>query len=223
MILVIGGMASGKRSFACKLGYGESDVSRDAADTHAVLLEAQELARDAACDVAALAQSIAETKQVVTFTEIGSGIVPIDADERTWRERAGALSRELASRAEAVVRMTCGIPEIIAGAICSLDASVTLQGESARQPHSFFSNRACKYFPCHEGIDERDFNCLFCYCPLYALGPECGGNFTYTKSGRKNCKNCSAPHRGDAGIKLVASHYEQLASLASLGKSAVGE
>ena len=51
---------------------------------------------------------------------------------------------------------------------------------------SFFQNRACPHFPCHEGIAARDFNCLFCYCPLYALGPNCGGNFTYTERGRKN-------------------------------------
>ena len=79
---------------------------------------------------------------------------------------------------------------------------------------SFFTNRACEHFPCHGGIDERDFNCLFCYCPLYALGPDCGGNFTYTKSGRKNCKNCALPHVRENGTKLVSAHYEQLAALA---------
>ena len=74
MILVIGGMASGKRAFAQSLGYGEKDCSRDAADDCAVLVEAQELARDASADVVALARDIARTKRVVTFAEIGSGI-----------------------------------------------------------------------------------------------------------------------------------------------------
>ena len=36
--------------------------------------------------------------------------------------------------------------------------------------YAFFQNRDCEYFPCHRGVDEADFNCLFCYCPLYALG-----------------------------------------------------
>lgn len=80
--------------------------------------------------------------------------------------------------------------------------------------HSFFANRACRYFPCHEGIEESSFNCLFCYCPLYALGPRCGGDFTYTESGRKNCAACNIPHRGEDGAKLVASRYEELAALA---------
>ena len=43
---------------------------------------------------------------------------------------------------------------------------------------SFFANRACRYFPCHEGIPEEEFNCLFCYCPLYLLGERCGGDLT---------------------------------------------
>ena len=47
---------------------------------------------------------------------------------------------------------------------------------------SYFQNTSCKYFPCHTCEGEY-FNCLFCYCPLYALGDECGGNFTYTEQG----------------------------------------
>ena len=82
--------------------------------------------------------------------------------------------------------------------------------------HSFFSNRACKYFPCHEGVDPSEFNCLFCYCPLYALGPDCGGDFTYTERGRKNCAACAIPHVRDVGVRLVADRYAQLADLAAM-------
>lgn len=93
-------------------------------------------------------------------------------------------------------------------------------GDQQQLPaHSFISNKACKYFPCHEGIAEEDFNCLFCYCPLYALGPNCGGNFTYTESGRKNCTSCTLPHERDNGTKLVQAHYEQLAKLATRNRS----
>lgn len=60
--------------------------------------------------------------------------------------------------------------------------------------YSFFSNKACEYFPCHETKDPDNFNCLFCYCPLYALGNQCGGNFCYTSKGVKNCENCKLPH-----------------------------
>ncbi len=59
--------------------------------------------------------------------------------------------------------------------------------------YAFFQNKDCEYFPCHKGSGE-DFNCLFCYCPLYALGDRCGGSFTYTKEGIKDCSGCRIPH-----------------------------
>lgn len=57
---------------------------------------------------------------------------------------------------------------------------------------TFFANRNCRFYPCHEHDD--DINCLFCYCPLYFLGEKCGGRFVYTKKGVKNCVNCTVPH-----------------------------
>ena len=61
--------------------------------------------------------------------------------------------------------------------------------------YKFFQNRECEYFPCHQGVEVESFNCLFCYCPLYALGNGCGGSFTYTEDGIKDCTNCIKPHR----------------------------
>ena len=63
--------------------------------------------------------------------------------------------------------------------------------------HTYFANRDCKYFPCHTVGKAHDFNCLFCYCPLYSLGRSCGGKFTYTQSGVKDCSNCLLPHSLD--------------------------
>lgn len=59
----------------------------------------------------------------------------------------------------------------------------------------FFQNKDCEYFPCHKGTDTENFSCLFCYCPLYALGDQCGGNFTYTDNGIKDCSGCLIPHK----------------------------
>ena len=61
--------------------------------------------------------------------------------------------------------------------------------------YDFFQNTNCEYFPCHKCDDPEKFSCLFCYCPLYALGEECGGNFTYTKNGIKDCSACLRPHK----------------------------
>ena len=61
--------------------------------------------------------------------------------------------------------------------------------------YKFFQNKECEYFPCHKNADPETFSCLFCYCPLYPLGDKCGGNFTYTQSGVKDCSNCVRPHK----------------------------
>ena len=60
--------------------------------------------------------------------------------------------------------------------------------------YDFNQNRECEYFPCHRGADPETFSCLFCYCPLYALGDQCGGNFFYNRKGYKDCSRCMIPH-----------------------------
>jgi|GEM_PF-23508 len=451
MILVVGGFASGKREYVRGLGFADGDFSCSPDAACPVLVDAQELVRASGSDPAAVAERIAASKQVAICVEVGSGIVPLDPEERAWRDRAGELARELARRASAVVRVVCGIPAAIKGElpagtrgsvqvvimrhgatksnaehryagrmdvplsergeeqaraagvcpgvervfvsplvrarrtaeICfpnagqvvvsglqemnfgdfegrtpqemeddaayrawvdggcvdrcpngerrselearvsaalerivrdallrgdrrvvvvghggtvmaamggysseqrdyfgwqvgncqgfSVSASIVdgqlrfddlskfedlgflndpagapmgpdcnvgalperpstgVDGRSGSAPtevkdvasaaqvregSSFFQNRACEYFPCHEGVPESEFNCLFCYCPLYALGPDCGGNCSYTERGRKNCAACALPHRGTDGVKMVAARYEELARLA---------
>ncbi len=63
--------------------------------------------------------------------------------------------------------------------------------------YDFFQNTECPYFPCHPNADPQCFSCLFCYCPLYALGDKCGGRFTYTAQGIKDCTDCLRPHCRD--------------------------
>ena len=47
----------------------------------------------------------------VISREIGSGVVPLDAAERRWREVHGAVLQGLAARAEHVSRIFCGLEE----------------------------------------------------------------------------------------------------------------
>lgn len=63
--------------------------------------------------------------------------------------------------------------------------------------YKFFNHKDCEFFPCHKTNDPSNFNCLFCYCPLYTLGDKCGGNFRYNDKGIKDCSNCLLPHRRD--------------------------
>ncbi len=66
---------------------------------------------------------------------------------------------------------------------------------------SFFKNLECPHFPCHKVENSEDFNCMFCYCPLYNL-QDCGGNFTILEQGIKDCSNCLFPHK--------AQNYDQI-------------
>ena len=75
--------------------------------------------------------------------------------------------------------------------------------------YKFFQNRQCEYFPCHKGVPEEDFNCLFCFCPLYALGKSCGGNCRYTEEGCKDCSKCTFPHQR-RNYEAVVERYEEI-------------
>ena len=77
--------------------------------------------------------------------------------------------------------------------------------------HTFFQNKECEYFPCHKCADTETFNCLFCYCPLYALGENCGGNFTYTADGIKDCSACLIPHRKENYTRITEKTAEIIA------------
>ena len=80
--------------------------------------------------------------------------------------------------------------------------------------YRYFQNRECEYFPCHQGADPETFSCLFCYCPLYALGDKCGGWFTYTENGIKDCSNCLRPHKREN----YASIQKQMSQILELAK-----
>ena len=102
MIFVFGPLWSGKRAAAREL-FPDADTVWDV----------QELARSRE-DLDALADELAR-HDVVIATEVGGGVVPTDARERAARERAGRLNCLLAARADAVVRVLCGIPKVIKG------------------------------------------------------------------------------------------------------------
>lgn len=73
--------------------------------------------------------------------------------------------------------------------------------------YRFFQNRECEFFPCHEVQDEDDFNCLFCYCPLY-LDDNCIGSPEYIITGRgqriKDCSSCLVVHSPEMYDKVIA-------------------
>ena len=108
MIFVTGPLFSGKQTFVCEhFGWTEADFQ-----TYAVR-DVQELAAKYD-DLSELAGKLSE-KAVVIATETGGGIVPVDPVQRRNRERAGRLACLLAEHAETVIRVCCGIPQVLKG------------------------------------------------------------------------------------------------------------
>ena len=78
--------------------------------------------------------------------------------------------------------------------------------------YDFFQNKECEYFPCHAGADPESFSCLFCYCPLYCLGDQCGGSFRYTQDGIKDCSACLLPHNPKSYGYITGKYQEIVAA-----------
>ncbi|MBR2929887.1 MAG: cysteine-rich small domain-containing protein [Clostridia bacterium] len=76
----------------------------------------------------------------------------------------------------------------------------------------YFKNDKCEYFPCHN-VEGEYFNCMFCHCPLFALGAGCGGNFVYIEGGIKDCSGCSIPHTEEGYLHIVR-HLRAVSELA---------
>ena len=112
MILVVGGQASGKRSYVRTLGYSDGDMADGVFDASPVMLNLHDALRGDSRTPDELA-SVLGDKMVITCCEIGNGIVPLDKDERAWRERVGRTCNLLDERADSVVRMVCGIPVVL--------------------------------------------------------------------------------------------------------------
>ena len=53
---------------------------------------------------------------VIVSTELGYGIVPIDAFDRKYREAVGRVCTDLASKSKKVIRVVCGIGTVIKNA-----------------------------------------------------------------------------------------------------------
>lgn len=75
--------------------------------------------------------------------------------------------------------------------------------------YQFFQNKECEFFPCHSTKRTEQFNCLFCYCPLYALKKACGGNFKILENGVKDCSHCLVVHQPN-GYDHVMNHIGRL-------------
>ncbi len=116
MIFVIGPLFAGKKTYIRKkLGLTEEELLRRAViDAHEQAYDLPQPIEAHPAELAALADHLAEA-EIVISTETGGGVVPVDPVERQQREAAGRLNCALAERADVVVRVCCGLPQILKG------------------------------------------------------------------------------------------------------------
>ncbi len=130
MYLVIGGSYQGKLDWALReFALAREQVADGAAldwqgglaaavsgaavlDDLEVLLARMQQAGLAQQEIMAQMAGLPED-MVVICDEVGGGLVPLDAVGREYREIVGRVCCELAARARGVVRIYCGLPQVL--------------------------------------------------------------------------------------------------------------
>ena len=107
MILIIGGVGQGKLDYVLqKTGYTPDQVAHTPkeAETQPVF---DGLERWPDLDEEGL---LAVNPDIILICdEVGCGVVPMDREDRAWREKVGRVCCRLAEKAAAVYRVTCGL------------------------------------------------------------------------------------------------------------------
>lgn len=123
MVLIVGGKAQGKLDYVKRvLGVSDEEIARDAdaARTAKVFDGCTRWVRmclQAGEDPDVQMDELLEENPglVLIFDEVGCGVVPVDREERLWREKVGRMTCRLARQAERVERVLCGLPMTLKG------------------------------------------------------------------------------------------------------------
>lgn len=114
MVLILGGLGAGKKSYLRSLGFTDAQMSNDPDADVPVLIDLEAAVRtDPASSETLFGKCL--KKAFVVCREVGSGVIPLDPNERAWREATGRLCCALAKEATAVVRVVSGIPVVLKG------------------------------------------------------------------------------------------------------------
>ncbi len=117
MTLIVGGAGQGKLAYALeKLGIDESQVSYDPARPAPIVAGLDIWLRTHPEGMQVLEELLKIRPDVaILCREVGCGVVPMEREEREWRERVGRVCCALAVRADCVIRLCCGIPTVLKG------------------------------------------------------------------------------------------------------------
>lgn len=118
MILITGGSYQGKLDYAkSRFGLADADICFGGVDfSRPCLAYVERYALDAVkrgIEPADIFRKNADQlrDRIVITTDISGGVVPMDPELRAWREACGRMNSFLASRADEVWRLFCGIPQ----------------------------------------------------------------------------------------------------------------
>ena len=119
MMLIVGGAGQGKLAFALRYsGLAPSQVSRDPRAGKPIVAGLAGWMRGEEDPLPVLEALLRERPDVILLCdEVGCGVVPMDPADRAWRERVGRVCCALAERADTVVRLFCGLPTVLKGAL----------------------------------------------------------------------------------------------------------
>ena len=124
MILITGGAYQGKTAYVkAHFQYEITDGAvcpLDAANSAAILTNYHILIRrltESGMDAESFTRDFCSENPdcIVLINEIGSGIIPMEKQERIWRDTVGRAGCILAENADSVIRLICGIPTAIKG------------------------------------------------------------------------------------------------------------
>lgn len=110
LIMIIGGMAQGKHAFATQFKH-----ARCIDGLAAQIRDAVRAGRDPLAEANASVRELVTGREdiVLIYPEVGSGVVPLDPEERAWREAVGRAGCRIAAEADEVYRVVAGIAQRI--------------------------------------------------------------------------------------------------------------
>ncbi|MCD7843742.1 MAG: bifunctional adenosylcobinamide kinase/adenosylcobinamide-phosphate guanylyltransferase [Clostridiales bacterium] len=117
MRLIIGGAGQGKLSYAlCTYNCTPADVTETFSSARTGrIFDRFHAAVRAALEAGESPQRLTEEllkanpDVIILCDEVGCGVIPVQPEERVWRETVGRLCCDLAEQAESVERVFCGL------------------------------------------------------------------------------------------------------------------
>lgn len=112
MEFIVGGKAQGKRDYMIKKYNVEEDIICDGKSCTPQELEEAAFIDELHEFIRRFPQwePVFRQDAVIICDEVGSGIVPVDEEDRRWRESVGRIGCRIAAEADTVTRLVFGIP-----------------------------------------------------------------------------------------------------------------